>query len=114
MSKQRRKSGIPKVEKRVYKVDAKSLDYEPYDSDNLYPQRMKDIINASGTAKRSVETFAKYIHGGGFKDQTFYKSIINKKGITADRLLRSVSQDYADYGGRAYYLMLLVLSDFVL
>jgi hypothetical protein len=98
------KSNVPKVDKRVTVKDSKTDHIELYDSDNRYPQRIIDIINASGTAKRSVELFAKYIVGGGFKDKLFYGSIINKKGLTADKLLRAASFDYAQMGGRAYHI----------
>lgn len=102
--KHKRRTAVPSVEKRVYNENRKTENIESYDIDNLYPQRMIDIINASGTAKRSVETYAKYIHAGGFKDETFYKSVINKKGLTADKLLRLVAHDYACLGGRSYHV----------
>lgn len=98
------KSEVPKVKKRIVSKDNKSQHVENYDVDNCYPQRMDDIINASGTAQRSVEVFAKFIVGGGFKDKTFYKAVINKKGLTADKLLRAVAKDYARKGGRAYHI----------
>lgn len=98
------RSNVPKVDKRIYNKDSKTDHIELYDSDNRYPQRIIDIINASGTAKRSVETYSKFITGGGFKDKLFYKSIINKNGLTADKLLRAVAKDIAHLGGRAYHV----------
>lgn len=98
------KSAVPKVEKRIYNKDNKHESILNYDSDNLYPQRILDIINSSGTAKRSVELYAKFINGEGFKDKVFYKSVVNRSGLTADKLLRLVASDYAHFGGRAYHV----------
>lgn len=96
------KSGLPKVEKRITVKDSKTGNIELYDSDNRYPQRTNDIINASGIATRCVETYEKYIIGGGFKDNLFYKAIINKKGLTSDKLLRYTAKNLSRLGGRAY------------
>lgn len=98
------RSSVLKVEKRIHNKENKVENIEYYDIDNLYPQRIKDIVNASGAAKRSVEVFAKFIVGGGFKDETFYKAIINKKGMTGDQLLRFIADDYSHFYGRAYHV----------
>lgn len=98
------RSGIPKAEKRILKRENKSNDVLSYDEDNVYPQRIKDILNASGTAKRSTEVYAKFIIGGGFKDKLFYKSVVNEKGLTADKLLRFAANDFSEMGGCAYHI----------
>lgn len=98
------KSGVPSVDKRIKRKENKTNNILNYDVDNLYPQRTKDIINSSGTATRSVEVFSKFIIGGGFKDSLFYKSVINSKGLTTDKLLRYSANDYANFGGKAYHV----------
>jgi hypothetical protein len=94
------KSSVPSVNKRVKEKFDKSISIISYDIDNKYPQRILDIIRASGTATRSVELYASFIMGGGFKDQKFYKSVVNSKGLTADKLLRASVNDLAHYGGK--------------
>lgn len=98
------RSALPHAEKRIFVRDSKVENIKLYDLDNRYPQRIIDIINASGTAKRSVETYAKYIIGGGFKDKLFYQSVVNNSGVTADKLLKDTVKNYAHLGGRAYHV----------
>jgi len=76
-----------------------------YDFDNCYPQRMEFLINGSPRAKQCTDEYAKFIRGGGFIDKTFYKTIVNKKGLTADKLLRKNTRDYARLKGFAIHVM---------
>lgn len=64
-----------------------------YDEDNAYPQRIEDIVNSSGTATACVRMKSRFLVGGGFADKTFYKAKVNKKGLTADQLLRKVGDN---------------------
>lgn len=98
------KSRLPKVTKRIDNKDNKSSSILSYDSDNLYPQRILQIINSSGSAKRSTEVYSKFISGKGFKDELFYLSKVNNKGTTCDELLKLVSDDIATYGGKALHV----------
>lgn len=98
------KATVVKAPKRIRNTSNKTEGVKNYDVDNKYPQRTRDVINSSGTAKRSVETLAKYIRGGGFKDRDFYKAKISGKGLTPDALLRAISEDLAYHGGRAYHI----------
>jgi hypothetical protein len=66
-----------------------------YDIDNKYQQRVLDIISNSGTASSCVELFSSFIQGKGFRDTTFYKAIINNKGITNDVLLKKLGDNWA-------------------
>ena len=82
----------------VKRIDRKVVKQEhilSFDIDNQYPQRVIDIIADSSTGTRAVNTLQKFIMGGGFSDKDFYKSKINRKGMTVDTLLRKVSFDFA-------------------
>ena len=48
------------------------------DADNLYPNRVKGLIEDSPTAFRSSLLMAKFIVGSGLTDQTLYDKIIDK------------------------------------
>ena len=85
------KATADKVEKRITAVDNKSLGIINYDFDNLYPQRINDIVNNSGTAVTCLRTFSKYVMGEGAKDVTFYKAKVNSKGLTVDKLIRKMT-----------------------
>lgn len=97
------KSSVAKVKKRITEKENKSSNIENYDSDNLYPQRVKDIILSSGTAKSCVRLMIKHIMGEGFTDKIFYKSKVNRND-SADALLRGVCFDTSFFGGRAYHI----------
>lgn len=74
-----------------------------YDIDNAYPQRIRSIVSNSGIASSCINTYAKHIRGNGFKDLTFYKAVVNRKGQTLDKILRGVSQDLALHRGCALH-----------
>ena len=84
--------------------DFKQLGILGYDFDNGYVQRMTDITNASGTAKACIKAYRKFIEGKGFKDLIFYKTPINSKGLTLDKLLRKTAGDFANYSGFAMHV----------
>jgi hypothetical protein len=84
--------------------DFKEFGVLGYDFDNAYPQRVIDIVNASGTAKHCINLYSKFIEGKGFKDQVFYKTRINCKGLTLDKLLSKISKDYALNKGLAIHV----------
>lgn len=99
------KTVLPKIDKRITNQPAKAHGILMYDRDNLYPQRMRDYVNASGTTTSCVNIYGKFIRGKGFEDKNFYKTIIDKEGCTVDQLLRHVSQDKALYNGFAIHVM---------
>lgn len=90
-----------------YRIRVKSNKTEGilnYDEDNIYPQRVRELVRASGTASNCVKTYAKYIRGAGFADKTFYNSRINRKGGTPDKLIREMSKDIAMWQGFAWLI----------
>ena len=91
------KATADKVEKRITAVDNKSLGIINYDFDNLYPQRINDIVNNSGTAVTCLRMYSKYAMGGGAKDETFYKAKVNSKGLTVDKLIRKMTYSKGKY-----------------
>lgn len=74
-----------------------------YDADNGYPQRIMDIIHSSGIATRCVTEYAKFMEGGGFADEVFYKTIVNRKAQTLDKILAAITKDKARYNGFALH-----------
>jgi hypothetical protein len=67
-----------------------------YGADNLYPQRMKQVLLLSPIAKSSVELLASFIRGDGFARGD---KILNEAGETANDILFLISQDLAFYNG---------------
>lgn len=93
-----------KVEKRITSLDNKSLGIVNYDIDNLYPQRVNDIVNNSGTAVTCLRMYSKYVMGGGAKDETFYKAKVNSKGLTVDKLIRKIVWSKGKFNGVAVHV----------
>lgn len=91
------------VNSRVEVKNSKSDGIQSFDQDNLYPQRIKNIISNSGTASSCINLFAKFILGDGFKDKVFWKTKINGTQ-TVDQLCRLVAQDYAMFKGFAIHV----------
>lgn len=75
-----------------------------YGKDNLYPQRMAELLNRSGTAKACVKLFGKFVRGAGFKDDGLNKTIVNVYGQTAKDLLWEAVQDYRIHNGFALHV----------
>lgn len=87
------------TQKRITNKDSKTEHIKSYDEDNMYPQRVMDIINDSSTGKQCANIKQRFLMGGGFVDIDFYKSVINREGITADKLLRLVTTDFSRLPG---------------
>ncbi|HJY63760.1 MAG TPA: hypothetical protein VJ455_06365 [Ignavibacteria bacterium] len=85
------KATVTQVYKRIEITPNKTDGILNYDIDNAYPQRIEDIVNNSGTASTCVNMKTRFLMGGGFEDELFYKQKINRKGLTVDKLLRKVS-----------------------
>lgn len=81
--------------KRIEKKQVKQEHILSFDTDNLYPQRVLEIIADSSTATMCVGVLSKFIMGGGFLDKDFYKAKINRKGMTLDSLLRKNTSDFS-------------------
>lgn len=73
----------------------KKLGIYSFDEDNLYPQRTMLLGNSSPTAKACLDTYGRFIEGGGFKDIQFYKAVVNLDGQTMDKILRLCRKDFA-------------------
>lgn len=90
--------------KRVYSRDDKSLGVQMYDIDNLYPQRVRNAINSSGTGTSCTNLFAKHLRGRGYKDEAIEKLIVNEKGQTLGEVHKLIAVDRAMYLGFAFHV----------
>jgi hypothetical protein len=70
-----------------------------YGKYNDQPQRWREVVAASGTATSCVRRYKVFINGKGFADKNFYKMVVNESGMTADKLLRRLSEDVAYNSG---------------
>lgn len=93
------KATVSKVSKRIEVKPNKTEGIENYDEDNAYPQRVEDIINASGTGTLCTDIMAKFLYGDGFLDETFGNTVVNSQGLTANKLLNRLAKQIAKYNG---------------
>lgn len=88
-----------------FRVDYSSLyNLQTYGGDNLYPQHLRAITSASGTAELCLNRYQKFIEGNGFQNEALALAQMNSDGETADDLLKKVAADVARYGGLAIHV----------
>lgn len=72
-----------------------------YGKDNYYPQRTKNIINNSTTAKSCVRLMKSYIYGKGFENNDF---TLNNLGETPNKFLSKISNSIPTLEGFAIHI----------
>lgn len=92
-----------KPQERVEVDYSSKFGIKTYGTDNLYPQNLKKIVQASGTATLCLNRYAKFIEGYGFEGELATK-VINDDGTTADDILHDVAGDVAEFGGFALHV----------
>lgn len=90
-----------KVEQRILAKENRQLGVRNFDQDNVYPQRMKQLVATSGTAIACVELFAAFVAGDGLADLDFAKAVVNRVGLTMDDLNNLVADDISNHRGFA-------------
>ena len=92
------------TEKRIVITPNKTLGIESYDIGNDYPQRMQDIINASGTGTLCTNMLSTFIYGQGFEDENVSELKVNSKRLTSNKLLSKVSKSISKFNGFAIHV----------
>src|SRR5690606_37109960 len=80
-------------------VDLKSYGIKSYDFDNIYPQRVLDIVNDSGTAVKAIKLQTKFVAGNGMTDKDFREKVVNYKGMTVNKLVRKIAVSLSHFNG---------------
>lgn len=70
----------------------------PYDTDNLYPNKIKSIAQRSGTTMSAIGTLSSFISGEGFANMG---AVVNDENQTLWDILRHISSSRAMHGGFA-------------
>lgn len=100
---------VKKAQKRVDTSYVSRFRMQTYGNDNLYPQNMRMITNASGTTELCLGRYAKFIEGYGFLSELLADMTASADGTRMDDILHYVSQDLARYGGFAVHVNYNVL-----
>jgi hypothetical protein len=98
------KATIVKKDKRLENRIIKTEGILSYDEDNLYPQRVINIVANSGIAKSCLRIYQKFICGVGAVDPDFYKAVINSEGMTVDKFIRYLAKQKGMFNGVAFHV----------
>lgn len=98
------KSSLKTADKRINNVDVKKYNVAGVDSDNNYYGRMEDLLNSSNTATTCLKTFVRFVTGEGATNKDFGSSIINRKGLTVDGLIRKMALSGGKFTGIALHV----------
>jgi hypothetical protein len=88
----------PRVEKNLYSLTKK---IKLYGQNNDYPQKIYNIVGASGTGKVCVDVYVKFILGAGFRDKALATTVLNANGERANGLLSKCGKDLRYFNGFA-------------
>jgi len=87
-----------RVERNRYNLTRK---VKNYGEKNDYPQKVLEIVNASGTGKACVDIRVDFCEGAGFVDPTLAEFQVNSKKENANSLLSKVCRDGEYFDGFA-------------
>lgn len=81
-----------------------NLNIQSYGENNLYPQMVSQIIDASSTGSICLDRFATFIEGNGLNDTAFAETVVNPSGATIDDVFHLIAGDMARYHGFAIHV----------
>ena len=106
-------NNIKKSQKRVYVGYSSSLNIQLYGKDNLYPQRMRNLIQSSHTGGACCERYQTFIEGNGLNNTEFSEYVCNRAGETVDDIFRLIAHDMAMHHGFALHVNYNILGEIV-
>lgn len=92
------------VQKRVLFREDKSFGIQAYDFDNLYPQRIRNAVNSSGTGTACANLLAKHLRGRGYRNTALEDLVVNANGETLGDVHKLLCGDRALYRGWSYHV----------
>ena len=90
-----------------------NLNIQAYGKDNLYPQRLYNLIRNSSVGGACLDRYETFIEGDGLRNTEFSEFICNRRGDTIDDLYRLIAQDMALYHGFALHVNYNMMCDIV-
>ena len=88
----------PRVEQNQY---SRMNNIKLYGQKNDYPQKILEIINASGTGKVCVDLYIKFIRGAGFNDELLNVLTVNDCNERMATMLSKCASDLRKFNGFA-------------
>ena len=95
---------VKKTQKRFDVRYLSTMNIQTYGKDNLYPQRMLELLKNSPTARTCCNRYETFIEGGGFQDKMLAEFVCNRSRETVAELLHLVAKDLAEFNGFALHV----------
>lgn len=92
------------TEGRVGTGNNRGLKIQAYGDQNDYPQRVREIIEASVTGASCLNIYQKFVTGRGFAASGLDDIVVNGAGATLRELCKAVGNDLAEWGGFAIHV----------
>ena len=74
-----------------------------YDTGNLYPYHTFNLYANCGILKTCADIYGKFIYGKGLP-QNVWQVKVNPEGMTADKFMRAIIDDFKIHNGFAYWI----------
>lgn len=106
-------NNVKRSPKRIQTYYLNTLNIQAYGRDNLYPQRMFDLIQGSSIGSSCCERYQTFIEGNGLNNTGFSEYVCNRAEETVDDIYRLIARDMALYHGFALHVNYNVFCDIV-
>lgn len=97
-------NSVKRAQRRFSVSFLSTLNIQSYGADNLYPQRMLDLVQNSPTGGTCVDRYQQFIEGDGFANSKFSEYQCNRFGESVDDILRLCCRDMALFHGFALHV----------
>lgn len=97
-------NNVKRAKKRIDTSYLSSLGIQAFGKDNLYPQRMYDLIRSSANGGTCLDRYQTFIEGNGLNNTAFAEYECNRSGQTVDDIYRLIAQDMALHHGFALHV----------
>lgn len=97
-------NNVQRAKKRFDVAYLNNLGIQSYGKDNLYPQRMADLIHCSANGGTCCDRYQAFIEGNGLNNTEFAEYECNRMGQTVDDIYSLLAQDMALHHGFALHV----------
>lgn len=97
-------SNAPKTAPRITPAYSVRWGIKAYDSDNLYPQWLLNVVANSSTLSGCLGRYIDFIEGRGMANDAFAKWVVNSRGETMNDILHLIATDKATFDGFAIHV----------
>lgn len=106
-------NNVKRPQKRFVSPYLSTLNIQTYGKDNLYPQRMFDLLQGSPTGASCCDRYRTFIEGEGLNNVAFSQQCCNRFQETVDDVYRLIARDMALYHGFALHVNYNALCEIV-